>query len=169
MEAASGGGEDEVDDSGGADLPCGGDEGIYAEAEAAGEDGADGEGERRADQEDKAEEAAPFGAAADTMQRGPEQNQHSEGAEQGAEPSAQVEPLAVGQHGLEEGDEDGDHGDHQRGVSGGDLGLCPDEQDVVGGHDENADQGELTCGAQRDAQAGAARQADDADEHEREE
>ena len=170
LEASSSGGEGEVDDSGGADLPCGGDEGVDAEAEAAREHGADGEGERGADQQDKAEEAAlACAAVGGAMERGPEQDQHSEGAEQGAEPSAQVEPLAVGKDGLEERDEDGDGGDHQRGVSGGDPGLGPDEQDVVGGHDENADEGELRSGTQRDAQAGAARQADGADEHKREE
>src|ERR1035437_7740992 len=50
--------------------------------------------------------------------------------------------VAAGQRGFHQRDQDGDHRDDQRGVTGGDFGLGPDEQDVVGGHEEDADEDE---------------------------
>src|ERR1019366_3561460 len=144
-----------VDDTGGADLPGGGGEGVDLEMEAAGEHRADSERDRGENEDDEAGEAAAFGRRSGAVQRGPEQREHADGSEQRAEPAAQVERLAAGQSGFDERDENWDHGDDQRGVAGGDFGLSPDEQDVVGGHEEDADQRELPGGVARHAQADA--------------
>jgi len=165
-EASTGGGEGEVDDAGCANLPSGGDEGINAESESAREYRADGEGERGPQKKDESEEAALVCVTSmdGAEQGGPEEDEHSQCTEQGSEPTAQIEPLAAGQGCFQERNEDGDHGDDEGGVSGGDFGLGPDDEDVVAGHDENADERKLRRGAHGDAQAGTARQADGSDE-----
>ena len=75
-----------------------------------------------------------------------------------------VEGFAAGEQGFDERDEDGDHGNDKRGKTGGDFGLAPDEQEVVDGHKEDADEGETPGGAGGDAQAVPACEADAADD-----
>src|SRR6185437_11682387 len=108
-------GEQDVNDAGGADLPCGGDEGVHAEAEAAGEDGADGEDQSGDDEDGIAGDGGAIrGGGAYSAQRGRHEDEHSGGSGEHADPAARGEALARGQDGFDHRDVNGDHGDDER-------------------------------------------------------
>ncbi len=100
------------------------------------------------------------GGRSGAVEGGPEEGEHADGSEQGAEPAEEVEGFAAGEGGFDEGDHDGDHGDDERGVAGGDHGLGPDEEDVVGRHEQDADQAQLPCSAARYAETDATGKAE---------
>jgi len=86
----------------------------------------------------------------------PQQREHANTSEQSAQPAAQVERLAVWKRRFHQCDQDGNHGDDQRRITGGNFSLGPDEQDIIGGHEEYANECELPRSAARYAEADAA-------------